>query len=93
MEGSIKNTARQILAEYLQKNGYKKTPERYAMLDAAYSLEEPFDILMLYTYMETDVRFHVCKATLYNNIVLLLKAGLISRCQSRPCCMYKRTFS
>lgn len=82
MEKNTKDTAKQILTEYLQSNGYRKTPERYAMLDAAYSIKGEFDLLTLCEYMETEARFRVCLATLYNNITLLVNAGIVSQRQS-----------
>ena len=54
MEENVKETVKQMLTEYLQKNGHRKTPERYAILDTIYSIKGHFDIDMLYKYMETD---------------------------------------
>ena len=70
MEENIRETVKQILTEYLQKNGHRKTPERYAILDTIYSIKGHFDIDMLYNYMETEGHFRVSRATLYNTIIL-----------------------
>lgn len=51
MEENIKDKAKQILTDYLQKNGHRKTPERYAILDTIYTIKGHFDIDMLYSYM------------------------------------------
>ena len=51
MEENIKDTVKQILTEYLQKNGHRKTPERYAILDTIYSIKGHFDVDELYSYM------------------------------------------
>ena len=60
-----------MLTEYLQKNGHRKTPERYAILDTIYSIKGHFDIDMLYSYMAEKEKFRVSRATLYNTIILL----------------------
>ena len=40
MEESIKDKVKEMLTEYLEKQGHRKTPERYAILDAVYSIKE-----------------------------------------------------
>ena len=75
MEENIKDTVKQILTEYLQKNGHRKTPERYAILDTIYSIKGHFDVDELYSYMAEKEKFRVSRATLYNTIILLIDAG------------------
>ena len=41
---NVKDTVRQIFTEYLNTNGHRKTPERYAILDTIYSIDGHFDI-------------------------------------------------
>ena len=36
---NVKDTVRQIFTEYLNMNGHRKTPERYAILDTIYSID------------------------------------------------------
>ena len=45
---NVKDTVRQIFTEYLNANGHRKTPERYAILDTIYSIDGHFDIDTLY---------------------------------------------
>ena len=81
MEENIKDKAKQILTDYLQKNGHRKTPERYAILDTIYTIKGHFDIDMLYSYMAEKEKFRVSRATLYNTIILLIDAGLVIKHQ------------
>ena len=70
---NVKDTVRQIFTEYLNANGHRKTPERYAILDTIYSIDGHFDIDMLYSQMMNHENFRVSRATLYNTIILLIK--------------------
>ena len=81
MEEQIKDKVKQILTDYLQKNGHRKTPERYAILETIYSIKGHFDIDTLYSYMAEKEKFRVSRATLYNTIILLIDAGLVIKHQ------------
>lgn len=75
MEENVKDKVKQILTEYLQVNGHRKTPERYAILDTIYSIKGHFDIDTLYNYMANEGKFRVSRATLYNTIILFIDAN------------------
>lgn len=93
MEENIKESVKQMLTEYLKKNGHRKTPERYAILDTIYSIKGHFDIDMLYKYMETEGNFRVSRATLYNTIILLVDANLVIKHQFGSSSQYERAYN
>ena len=92
MEENVKETVKQILTDYLQKNGHRKTPERYAILDTIYSIQGHFDIDTLYHCMEDEGHFRVSRATLYNTIILLMDANLVIRHQFGTSSQYERAY-
>ena len=92
MEENVRETVKQMLTDYLQKNGHRKTPERYAILDTIYSIKGHFDIDMLYNYMENEGHFRVSRATLYNTIILLMDANLVIKHQFGSSSQYERAY-
>lgn len=64
------------LARYLENQGKRKTPERFAILEKIYSSSTHVDVGTLYTSMLAD-GFRVSRSTVYNTLGLLIEAGLI----------------
>lgn len=69
---------RGILDNYLETNHHRKTPERYAILDAVYALNGHFTLEQLSGLLEKR-HFRVSRATLYNTMHLLIELRLVVR--------------
>ncbi|MDR2765247.1 MAG: transcriptional repressor [Tannerella sp.] len=71
---------REILTAYLEKKAFRKTIERYTILECICCMPGHFDVETLRKYV-TENHFRVSLAAVYNTIELLMDAGLVVRHQ------------
>ena len=76
MRESAKTSVRQRLEDYLKKNHLRQTPERFAVLDAAFSFSTLFSLEELNNLLDSQ-NFHVSRTTLYNSLNLFQKLHFI----------------
>lgn len=69
----------QQLTSYLHDMGLRVTPERMRIIQAMKALPQLFTVDQLYQRMNGDEQFPVSRATCFNNIKLLINAGLLLR--------------
>ena len=92
MRENIKATVKNILTAYLELNKHRKTPERFTILDAVYSMNGHFSLEELGDMLANEYNFPVSRATLYNTLRLLIKLRLVVRHRFQSTTKYEACF-
>ena len=71
---------KEAFSAYMEEKQLRKTPERFALVEEIYSLEEHFNAQWLYERMKIK-NYHLSKATVYNTLELLYEAKLVRKHQ------------
>ena len=79
MKESVIAAVERLLDNYLEMNNHRKTPERYTILRAIYSINGHFTLEELKTRLAQDMDFPVSRATLYNTLNLFMSLRLVVR--------------
>ena len=79
MKESVIVAVERLLDNYLEMNNHRKTPERYTILRAIYSISGHFTLEELKARLVQEMDFPVSRATLYNTLNLFMSLRLVVR--------------
>ena len=79
MKESVFVAVEGLLDNYLEMNNHRKTPERYTILRAIYSINGHFTLEELKARLAQEMDFPVSRATLYNTLNLFMSLRLVVR--------------
>lgn len=87
-----KAQARQAFKDYLQQHSLRSTPERYVIMDTILNAAEPFTLGLLVEMLTDQGHISVSRGTVYNNIRLMMDAGIAKKLLINGEARYERCF-
>ena len=92
MKENVMTAVVRILDNYLEMNNHRKTPERYTILNAVYSIKGHFTLEELSDKLLGEFNFPVSRATLYNTLNLFLELRLVTRHRFQGTTKYEASY-
>lgn len=81
----------QVLTQYIERNGMRKTPERFEVLRWACNQEGLFSIDQLDAVMHAEGKFQVSRVTLFNTLEMFVEMGLFTKHLLKRAALYECT--
>ena len=92
LDPKIFSEVKEIFNAYLENRNFRKTPERFAILEEIYERNEHFDVEALYISMKNK-NYRVSRATVYNTLDLLVDCDLVTKHQfGKNLAQYERAY-